>query len=166
MAPAAGPALPSDRAPMRVPVEVVPPQAASAAAVASAVGVTPPVAEMVARDSILAWYRGEFAAANAIVDALCNHLTQLNNIGAVGGSSSEYEAVFIAIHRRRLNWIPVLQMQKYFSIADVALELRKPNGFWGGFGSADAHFSRRSFSSRNPPSIPIEAEAWLMSCDC
>ncbi|GAB4841180.1 hypothetical protein Ancab_021924 [Ancistrocladus abbreviatus] len=125
MAPAAGPALPSDRAPMRVPVEVVPPQAASAAAVASAVGVTPPVAEMVARDSILAWYRGEFAAANAIIDALCNHLTQLNNIGAVGGSSSEYEAVFTAIHRRRLNWIPVLQMQKYFSIADVALELRK-----------------------------------------
>ncbi|GAB4853461.1 hypothetical protein Ancab_017651 [Ancistrocladus abbreviatus] len=125
MAPAAGPALPSDRAPMRVPVEVVPPQAASAAAVASAVGVTPPVAEMVARDSILAWYRGEFAAANAIVDALCNHLTQLNNIGAVGGSSSEYEAVFIAIHRRRLNWIPRLSSGSQMGFGE-GLEVQTP----------------------------------------
>ncbi|KAF6142588.1 hypothetical protein GIB67_039552 [Kingdonia uniflora] len=69
-------------------------------------------------DLVLAGFRGEFAAANAIIDALCNHLTQLD----CGGS--EYESVFAAIHRRRLNWIPVLQMQKYFSIADVAMELR------------------------------------------
>ncbi|KAK7855455.1 hypothetical protein CFP56_027842 [Quercus suber] len=32
----------------------------------------------------------------------------------------EYDAVFGTIHRRRLNWIPVLQMQKYHSIANVA----------------------------------------------
>nr|GFD59488.1 hypothetical protein [Tanacetum cinerariifolium] len=63
--------------------------------------------------------RGEFAAANAIIDALCSHLSELEN------GRCEYESVFGAIHRRRLNWIPILQMQKYFSIADVTLELKK-----------------------------------------
>lgn len=76
--------------------------------------------EAFAKDAIIAWFRGEFAAANAIIDALCSHLKQLE-----GGGGSEYESVFAAIHRRRLNWIPILQMQKYYSIADVALELRK-----------------------------------------
>lgn len=71
------------------------------------------------KDAIIAWFRGEFAAANAIIDSLCGHLAQLS------GGASEYEAVFAAIHRRRLNWIPVLQMQKYHSIADVAVELRR-----------------------------------------
>lgn len=86
---------------------------------------TPPVvpvpmmmADAIAKDAILAWFRGEFAAANAIIDALCSHLAQLD-------AGSEYEAVFAAIHGRRLNWIPVLQMQKYHSIADVALELKR-----------------------------------------
>ncbi|KAJ8748344.1 hypothetical protein K2173_002981 [Erythroxylum novogranatense] len=78
------------------------------------------VADTVAKDAILAWFRGEFAAANAIIDALCGHLAQLD-----AGGGSEYESVFSAIHRRRLNWIPVLQMQKYHSIADVAVELRR-----------------------------------------
>lgn len=40
-----------------------------------------------------------------------------------GSGGSEYEAVFAAIHRRRLNWIPILQMQKYHTVADVAIEL-------------------------------------------
>ncbi|XP_043722941.1 RNA demethylase ALKBH10B-like isoform X2 [Telopea speciosissima] len=78
--------------------------------------------ETFARDAIIAWFRGEFAAANAIIDALCNHLTQLDGLD---GHGAEYESVFGAIHRRRLNWIPILQMQKYYSIADVALELKK-----------------------------------------
>lgn len=78
------------------------------------------ISDEFARDAILAWYRGEFAAANAIIDALCGHLVHL-----AGGAPSEYDAVFSAIHRRRLNWIPVLQMQKYHSIADVAVELRR-----------------------------------------
>ncbi|GMH20488.1 hypothetical protein Nepgr_022329 [Nepenthes gracilis] len=116
MSPAAGPTSPSDREPMMMPA-VVPQQAAAAA------GVIPPMAEIAAKDAIIAWYRGEFAAANAIIDALCNHLTQLSSTS--DGPSAEYEAMFAAMHRRRLNWIPVLQMQKYFSIADVALELRK-----------------------------------------
>ncbi|VFR02123.1 unnamed protein product [Cuscuta campestris] len=79
------------------------------------------VSDSFAKDAVIAWFRGEFAAANAIIDALCNHLTQLEG----GGAGSEYESAFTAIHRRRLNWIPILQMQKYYSIADVALELRK-----------------------------------------
>ncbi|KAK4376294.1 hypothetical protein RND71_006971 [Anisodus tanguticus] len=78
------------------------------------------VSEIFAKDAILAWFRGEFAAANAIIDALCNHITQLE-----GERSSEYESVFAAIHRRRLNWIPILQMQKYCSIAEVTHDLRK-----------------------------------------
>ncbi|RDX66490.1 hypothetical protein CR513_54731 [Mucuna pruriens] len=80
--------------------------------------VPPPmlVSDSFAKDAILAWFRGEFAAANAIIDALCAHLA---------ASASDYDAVFAAIHRRRLNWIPILQMQKYHSIADVTLELRR-----------------------------------------
>nr|WJK44236.1 ALKBH5 [Catalpa fargesii] len=82
------------------------------------------VSEAFAKDAILAWFRGEFAAANAIIDALCIHLTQLEG-GDGGGLVEDYEPVLEAIHRRRLNWIPVLQMQRYYSIADVTLELKK-----------------------------------------
>lgn len=78
-----------------------------------------PISDTFAKDAIIAWFRGEFAAANAIIDSLCNHLV------LVDGGKSEYESVFSAIHRRRLNWIPILQMQKYYSIADVAVELRR-----------------------------------------
>ncbi|XP_076915074.1 RNA demethylase ALKBH10B-like isoform X2 [Bidens hawaiensis] len=75
--------------------------------------------EALAKDAIISWFRGEFAAANAIIDALCGHLSQFE------GGRRDYEAVFAAIHRRRLNWIPILQMQKFFSIADVTTELQK-----------------------------------------
>ncbi|KAF5820495.1 putative alpha-ketoglutarate-dependent dioxygenase AlkB-like superfamily [Helianthus annuus] len=75
--------------------------------------------EAFAKDAIISWFRGEFAAANAIIDALCGHLSQFE------GGKGEYESVFSAIHRRRLNWIPILQMQKYYSIADVTMELQK-----------------------------------------
>ncbi|KAL8160652.1 hypothetical protein V2J09_002189 [Rumex salicifolius] len=102
MSRAAGPALPSVRSSLMVPAMIP--------------------SEIAAKDDVISWYRGEFAAANAIIDALCSHITQLT-FG--GGGASEYEAAFAAIHRRRINWIPVLQKQKYFSIADVALELRK-----------------------------------------
>ena len=33
------------------------------------------ISDSFARDAILAWYRGEFVVANAIIDALCAHLT-------------------------------------------------------------------------------------------
>ncbi|KAL2320915.1 hypothetical protein Fmac_029884 [Flemingia macrophylla] len=77
------------------------------------------VSDSFAKDAILAWFRGEFAAANAIIDALCGHLAHL------AAASSDYDDAFSAIHRRRFNWIPVIHMQKYHSIADVALELRR-----------------------------------------
>ncbi|XP_010524003.1 PREDICTED: uncharacterized protein LOC104802219 [Tarenaya hassleriana] len=75
------------------------------------------LSDAAAKDVMIAWLRGEFAAANAIIDALCGHLIQ-----ALG---SDYEAVMAAIHRRRLNWIPLLQMQTYHSIAQVTAELQK-----------------------------------------
>ncbi|KAJ3687576.1 hypothetical protein LUZ61_016740 [Rhynchospora tenuis] len=85
-------------------------------------GAAPPAAlpDVFARDAIIAWYRGEFAAANAIIDALCGHLSE---IGAGGGV--EYQPLFAALHRRRLNWFPVLHLQKFFSIGEVASELRR-----------------------------------------
>ncbi|KAF8116483.1 hypothetical protein N665_0017s0040 [Sinapis alba] len=93
----------------------------SASAFTTAAKTVPPgalVSDGVGKDALISWFRGEFAAANAIIDAVCSHLRE-----AVPGS--EYDAVFAAIHRRRLNWIPVLQMQKYHSIAEVAIELQK-----------------------------------------
>ncbi|XP_071738271.1 RNA demethylase ALKBH10B-like [Rutidosis leptorrhynchoides] len=75
--------------------------------------------DTVTKDATITWFRGEFAAANAIIDTLCGHLSRLEN------GKCEYESVFRAIHRRRLNWIPILHMQKFFSIADVTLELQK-----------------------------------------
>ena len=48
-----------------------------------------------------------------IIDVLCAHLTQLASARVGRVTSSEYDAVFATIHCWRLNWIPVLQMQKY-----------------------------------------------------
>ncbi|KAK1398977.1 Alkylated DNA repair protein alkB-like protein 8 [Heracleum sosnowskyi] len=70
------------------------------------------------KDAVIAWFRGEFAAANAIIDVLCNHLSEVHGVGDV------YESTFGAIHRRRLNWIPILQMQKYYPISDVVSEIK------------------------------------------
>lgn len=85
---------------------------------AAAAGV-PAAPEVAARDAVIGWFRGEFAAANAMIDALCGHLAQ------IGGGGPEYDPVFAAIHRRRANWFPVLHMQKFYPVADVAAELRR-----------------------------------------
>ncbi|PPD70350.1 hypothetical protein GOBAR_DD32766 [Gossypium barbadense] len=90
---AAGPASPRERA------------QAVGSAIVPLVQAVPAVSDVLAKDTIISWFRGEFAAANAIIDALCAHLAQLQ--GGRGGGS-EYEA-----------------MQKYHSIADVAEELKK-----------------------------------------
>ncbi|KAK6120119.1 hypothetical protein DH2020_046155 [Rehmannia glutinosa] len=113
MPPAAGVVSQCDRIPAK-PVVAQQLQPPATAAVAS---------EVFAKDAIIAWFRGEFAAANAIIDALCSHLTELEG-GGGGGGGAAYESAFAAIHRRRLNWIPILQMQKYYSISDVMLELK------------------------------------------
>ncbi|CAI9785647.1 unnamed protein product [Fraxinus pennsylvanica] len=102
----------------RVPVKVMPAMVQQPQPPPGVVMTTAP--EAFAKDAIIAWFRGEFAAANAIIDALCKHLRQLE-----GGVPAEYESLFGAIHCRRLNWIPILQMQQYYSIADVTKELQK-----------------------------------------
>lgn len=73
--------------------------------------------EMGARDVEMAWYRGEFAAASAIIDALSHHLNHI-------AGPDRYGPVFAAIHRRRRHWVPVIHMQRYFSIAEISVELR------------------------------------------
>ncbi|CAI9296613.1 unnamed protein product [Lactuca saligna] len=64
------------------------------------------------RDSFISWMRGEFAAANAIIDSLCHHLKSV-------GEPGEYDGVIGSIQQRRCNWNPVLHMQQYFSVAEV-----------------------------------------------
>ncbi|KAK1356967.1 RNA demethylase ALKBH10B [Heracleum sosnowskyi] len=107
MSPAAGGMSQSDRIPMLIPG-------------ISPIPVPGMLSEAFAKDAIISWYRGEFAAANAIIDELCTHITELE-----GGDNKNYKGVFAAIHRRRLNWVPVLQMQKFYPIADVENELRE-----------------------------------------
>ncbi|KAJ6821466.1 uncharacterized protein M6B38_392400 [Iris pallida] len=93
--------------------------AAATAPVMPAAAAAAAAPEVYARDSLIAWFRGEFTAANAIIDALCGHLAQ------IGGGDADYEAAFAAINRRRMNWFPVLHMQRFFSIGEVSAELRR-----------------------------------------
>ncbi|XP_022776546.1 uncharacterized protein LOC111318141 [Durio zibethinus] len=70
------------------------------------------------RDGVIYWLRGEFAAANAMIDSLCHHLCEIGDFG-------EYEAVISCIQQRRCNWSPVLHMQQYFSVAEVSYALQQ-----------------------------------------
>ncbi|XP_012478917.1 RNA demethylase ALKBH10B isoform X3 [Gossypium raimondii] len=70
------------------------------------------------RDGFIYWLRGEFAAANAMIDSLCQHLREVGEVG-------EYEAVIACIQQRRSNWNPVLHMQQYFSVAEVSYALQQ-----------------------------------------
>ncbi|WOL00990.1 hypothetical protein Cni_G09703 [Canna indica] len=70
------------------------------------------------RDGFISWMRGEFAAANAIVDLLIHHLR-------VTGSPGEYESVVGLIHQRRFHWTSILHMQQYFPVTDIASSLQQ-----------------------------------------
>ncbi|KAG2701752.1 hypothetical protein I3760_06G058300 [Carya illinoinensis] len=70
------------------------------------------------RDGFISWLRGEFAAANAIIDSLCHHMRTVGNLG-------EYDNVIGCIQQRRCNWNPVLHMQQYFSVAEVVYALQQ-----------------------------------------
>lgn len=70
------------------------------------------------RDGFISWLRGEFAAANAIIDSLCNHLRAV-------GEPGEYDLVIGCIQQRRCNWNPVLHMQQYFSVGEVIVALQQ-----------------------------------------
>ncbi|KAJ4825226.1 hypothetical protein Tsubulata_022367 [Turnera subulata] len=70
------------------------------------------------RDGFISWLRGEFAAANAIIDSLCHHLRLV-------GEPGEYDLVIGYVQQRRCNWNHVLHMQQYFSVAEVVLALQQ-----------------------------------------
>ncbi|WJX56682.1 hypothetical protein P8452_76527 [Trifolium repens] len=70
------------------------------------------------RDTFMNWLRSEFAAANAIIDCLVQHL-------GVIGESGEYDGVVGAIQQRRVNWNQVLLMQQYYSVSEVAYALQQ-----------------------------------------
>ncbi|KAJ0247987.1 hypothetical protein HA466_0163630 [Hirschfeldia incana] len=70
------------------------------------------------RDGFISWIRGEFAAANAIIDSLCQHLVAI-------GDHNEYEGVISAIQHRQSSWSHVLYMQHFFPIADVSYALEQ-----------------------------------------
>ncbi|KAF4347978.1 RNA demethylase ALKBH10B [Cannabis sativa] len=70
------------------------------------------------RDGFISWLRGEFAAANAMIDSLCHHLRAV-------GEPGEYDVVIGSIQQRRCNWNPVLHMQQYFSVAEVMYALQQ-----------------------------------------
>ncbi|KAK8507941.1 hypothetical protein V6N13_055410 [Hibiscus sabdariffa] len=70
------------------------------------------------RDNFIYWLRGEFAAANAMIDVLCQHLREV-------GDGGEYDAVIACIQQRRCHWNPVLHMQQYFSVAEVPQALQQ-----------------------------------------
>ncbi|KAJ8760558.1 hypothetical protein K2173_015225 [Erythroxylum novogranatense] len=70
------------------------------------------------RDGFISWLRGEFAAANAIIDSLCHHLRAV-------GEPGEYDLLIGCIQQRRCNWNPVLHMQQYFSVAEVIMALQQ-----------------------------------------
>ncbi|XP_018433676.1 RNA demethylase ALKBH10B isoform X2 [Raphanus sativus] len=70
------------------------------------------------RDGFISWIRGEFAAANAIIDSLCQHLV-------VVGDQNEYESVISTIQQRQASWSQVLYMQQFYSIADISYSLHQ-----------------------------------------
>ncbi|KAJ8564803.1 hypothetical protein K7X08_001263 [Anisodus acutangulus] len=70
------------------------------------------------RDGFISWLRGEFAASNAIIDALCHHLRLV-------GEPGEYDGVIGCVQQRRGNWSSVLHMQQYFSVAEVIYSLHQ-----------------------------------------
>lgn len=70
------------------------------------------------RDGFISWIRAEFAAANAIIDSLIHHLRVI-------GEPGEYDAVVGFIQQRRCSWNPILHLQQYFSVAEVAYALQE-----------------------------------------
>ncbi|XP_064969768.1 RNA demethylase ALKBH10B isoform X4 [Musa acuminata AAA Group] len=115
------------------------------------------------RDGFISWLRGEFAAANAIIDLLINHLR-------VAGEPGEYDHVAGCIHQRRFHWTPILHLQQYFPVADVNYALqqvewrqrqqtpqrhsyrrKEKDGRKSGFGHTYVHRSDRVQESHGSP---------------
>ncbi|CAN7020725.1 unnamed protein product [Brassica rapa subsp. trilocularis] len=75
------------------------------------------------RDVYISWMRGEFAAANAIIDTLCQHLQAI-------GDQSQYDAVISAIQHRQSSWSQAIYMQPYYTIADIYKALQHAAWRW------------------------------------
>ncbi|KAJ3702990.1 hypothetical protein LUZ61_006695 [Rhynchospora tenuis] len=69
------------------------------------------------RDLFISWLRAEFAAANAIIDLLLSHLRMT-------GGPGEYDHVAASLQQRRGHWVPLIHLQQYFPVADVAIALQ------------------------------------------
>ncbi|XP_072992665.1 RNA demethylase ALKBH10B-like isoform X2 [Typha latifolia] len=70
------------------------------------------------RDGFITWLRGEFAAANAIIDQLLGHLLAI-------GEPGEYDHLAACVHQRRCHWTPVLHLQQFFPVSEVAFALQQ-----------------------------------------
>ncbi|KAH7277346.1 hypothetical protein KP509_39G046200 [Ceratopteris richardii] len=70
------------------------------------------------KDVYIGWLRSEFAAANAIIDSMCQHLQSMGNPG-------DYDTVFSCLNKRRQPWISTLYMQQFFSVAEVVNSLQQ-----------------------------------------
>ncbi|KAK4773662.1 hypothetical protein SAY87_028681 [Trapa incisa] len=81
-------------------------------------GHPPPVWFPDERDGFISWLRGEFAAANAMIDSLCHHLRAV-------GEPGEYDALINLIQQRRCNWTSVLHMQQYFPVSEIVYALNQ-----------------------------------------
>lgn len=69
------------------------------------------------RDLFISWLRAEFAAANAIIDLLLSHLR-------LTGGPGEYDHVAASLQQRRAHWVPLIHLQQYFPVAEVAIALQ------------------------------------------
>jgi hypothetical protein len=69
------------------------------------------------RDLFISWLRAEFAAANAIIDLLLSHLR-------LTGGPGEYDHVATSLQQRRAHWVPLIHLQQYFPVAEVARALQ------------------------------------------
>ncbi|KAK4780531.1 hypothetical protein SAY87_016637 [Trapa incisa] len=81
-------------------------------------GHQPPVWFPDERDGFISWLRGEFAAANAMIDGLCHHLRAV-------GEPGEYDGLINLIQQRRCNWTSVLHMQQYFPVSEIVYALNQ-----------------------------------------
>ena len=95
------------------------------------------------RDGFISWLRGEFAAANAIIDLLVVHLRGVVDPG-------EYDHVAAAVQQRRHHWAPVIHMQQFFPVADVAFALQQA-GWRRRAQPAQAHGAAASQNAPPPP---------------
>ncbi|KAI5062510.1 hypothetical protein GOP47_0023049 [Adiantum capillus-veneris] len=70
------------------------------------------------KDAYIGWLKSEFAAANAIIDGMCQHMRSI-------GNPEDYDVVFSCLNKRRHAWTPTLYMQHFYSVADIVNSLEE-----------------------------------------